>query len=140
MFNDEELREEIHAMFYEQQEAYRDRVLEDLLTDGEVGSDGSARGRTGKRYDKGAARGRTRVKSFRVFHPSPPKSDARKAALRRYEHKHTLDDIKERLLAGERPKLGGRGRPPTRWFKAAEELGIDLRSPAPAPAPTPTAA
>ena len=41
-----------------------------------------------------------------------------------------MDEIvRKRLLAGERPKLGGRGRPPTRWFRIAAELGLVLTAP-----------
>jgi hypothetical protein len=67
---------------------------------------------------------------FRTFCPNPPPSDHRKACLRRYERDHAERVIRERLLAGDRPK-GGRGRPPTRWKKIAAELGIDLGLPAP---------
>lgn len=63
---------------------------------------------------------------------------ARLAYLRRYEHKTGDRKIRDRILAGERPRLGGRGRPPTRWFRVAKEMGIDLTAPAPVLTDTPS--
>jgi hypothetical protein len=54
------------------------------------------------------------------------RSPYRKRQARAYEARVNLEDRKARLLAGERPKLGGVGAPPTLWLRAAKELGIDL--------------
>jgi hypothetical protein len=55
-----------------------------------------------------------------------PQSEERLAKKRAHEQERMDQDIRTRLLAGEKPKMTGRGRPPTRWIRMATELGIDL--------------
>ena len=55
-----------------------------------------------------------------------PKPAHRKMYNRAFTAKVLHEQIKERILRGERPKTGGRGRPPTRWWRVADELGIDI--------------
>ena len=119
-----DLTEGIDEIFSDAQAPYerdarRDAVFPSLenIRGREQGRSSSSRASTG-----GFNRG------FRIFVPNPPKSPERLAAMRVFERKYAEDDIRARLLAGERPKLGGRGRPPTRWFKVAAELGIDLQA------------
>jgi hypothetical protein len=57
------------------------------------------------------------------------KSARRKAYNRAFATKVAHENIRARLLAGERPKTGGRGRPPIRWWRMANELGIDIGQP-----------
>jgi hypothetical protein len=118
MFKD--LHDEVASLFEGIQEEYADKVTRDILRPEGVKEDPRWNGRSAKV-----------VSGFRVFFPNPPKTPDRKRKMREYEHRTAEADIRERLLAGERPKLGGRGRPPTRWFKVAAELGIDLRQPEP---------
>lgn len=59
--------------------------------------------------------------------PTPgPKSEDRKAKNREYMRRRAEDVARAALLAGERPVLGKRGRPPTVWIRVAAELGITL--------------
>ena len=83
------------------------------------------------------------LRGYRTFDPhrNPPKSPRTKAYNRRFTAKWEEDRIRERILAGERPKKpGGRGRPPTRWIQIAASMGIDLWAPVAAPAPAAKAA
>jgi hypothetical protein len=54
----------------------------------------------------------------------------RKAYKAGHADKAARAKIRDRILAGERPKIGGRGRPPARWIELAKEMGIDLTAPA----------
>lgn len=60
-----------------------------------------------------------------------PKTDTphRKEYARAFTAKVKHEQIRDRILAGERPKTGGPGRPPTRWWRVANELGIDIGQP-----------
>jgi hypothetical protein len=51
----------------------------------------------------------------------------RAAYFRAYQAKSKHAEIRERLLRGERPKTSR--RPPTRWYRVADELGIDIGQP-----------
>ncbi len=51
---------------------------------------------------------------------------ARAAYSRAYQALKHREDIRARLLAGERPVIGKRGRPPTAWFEVAASLGLDI--------------
>jgi hypothetical protein len=117
-FRDEDLHAEIEEMFAALQPA-RDEVS--------TGDAAFPLGQAGRGHGGGPG-GKNNVfnRGYRVFTPNPVKTPERKAAMCRYERGYAADRIRERLLAGERPKVGGRGRPPTRWLKIAAELGIDL--------------
>ena len=121
MFNADELSDEVAEMFSEAQAPYEDVVKRSAVFGFESVNASS-------HVDAYGAR-RRQAQAFRIFRPNPPKTPERKAKMRKYEADRAAADIRARLLAGERPKLGGRGRPPTRWFKIAEELGIDLWAP-----------
>jgi hypothetical protein len=121
-FKAADLREEIEEMFGEMQVprdavTHSQRVFAQDIDEGRLTGPSRAFAKTGLNL------------GFRVFNPNPEKSDKRKADMRRYERGYADAAIRVRILAGERPKMGGRGRPPTRWFKVAESLGIDLRAP-----------
>jgi hypothetical protein len=51
---------------------------------------------------------------------------ARRVYMRKYMADREKEQIGQRLLAGERPKIGRPGSQPKRWIELAEELGIDL--------------
>lgn len=116
-FDDEDLRDEIAEMFQGLQ-ATRDDAGAKVTDVFQLADVDRAEGPVCRTLNRG----------YRVFTPNPIKSAERKVAVMLHKRKYDAADIRARLLAGERPKLGGRGRPPTRWIKMAAELGIDLSS------------
>ena len=118
MFDTEELREEIEELFEEQQTKYERMIVRSTLQ-----PDDADVVRFGFR-SAGAA-------GFRIFNTL--KTPERKKRMAKHARDVYLEDIRRRILAGERPKAtpGKRGRPPTIWFKVAAEMGIDLRQTAP---------
>lgn len=57
------------------------------------------------------------------------KTPQRKAYNRAFTTVALHEQIRQRILRGERPKTGGRGRPPTRWWRVADQLGVDIGQP-----------
>jgi hypothetical protein len=108
-FRDEDLSAEVANIFNEAQSMFgHDAAFSEVLH----GSGGSrAPTRLRGESTRGPYGNSAFNAGFRVFNPDPPRT------------------ARLRLLQGERPKLGGRGRPPTRWFKIAAELGIELAAP-----------
>lgn len=113
-------QEEIIELFKETQEDYADAAKGELIVRRNRGCVGIG--------NSGALPG-----GFHIFSAegssSGPKSPQRKAYNRAFTTKALHEQIKARILAGERPKTGGRGRPPTRWWRVADELGIDIGQP-----------
>ena len=130
-FRDEDLSAEVANIFNEAQSMFgHDAAFSEVLH----GSGGSrAPTRLRGESTRGPYGNSAFNAGFRVFNPDPPRTALetarRNAHQRAYEAKRAEEEIRLRLLQGERPKLGGRGRPPTRWFKIAAELGIELAAP-----------
>ena len=127
-FKDEDLREEIEEMFAEEQA--RVPVVLALFNAPSWSNE----------VHKGSFVAPRLGHGMRVFRPGPnyprqPETQKRILERRRDSLRRDLEDIRVRLLAGERPKIGSRGRKPTRWFQVAAELGIDLTATAPQPEP-----
>ena len=69
-----------------------------------------------------------RGSSRRSASPHTKRNAEHREYMRAYMIRKECEAIRERILAGERPKslYGGRGRKPTRWLAIAAELGVDL--------------
>lgn len=119
-----DLTAEIEELFNEPQERYERAIVQSVVYGG--GND-LAKNEHGRNDGRAAAL----RPGFRFFDPHRKRSNrkaspARLATKRESEQERMDAIIRARLLAGERPKMGGRGRPATRWFRIAFELGIDL--------------
>lgn len=68
------------------------------------------------------------AQGFHIIHPDSP---TRTLYKREHAARAAEQDIRRRILAGERPRFG-KGRKPTRWLRIAKSMGIDLMAPAPA--------
>src|ERR1019366_1578145 len=118
-----DLATEVEEMFNEQQERHAEDVNRSAVFRG--GSPVSV----GQTWNTGGYKD-----GFRIFNPhrkrTNRKASPQRLANKRESEQERMDEIvRKRLLAGERPKLGGRGRPPTRWFRLAAELGLVLTEP-----------
>lgn len=101
----QDLHAEVEAMFGEIQADYGDAVRREALFAESAG--------------------------FGIHNAKRPRRTYRgeKEYNRAFRAKTKAEDIKRRILAGERPNLKGPGRPPTCWLRVAAELGIDLAAP-----------
>lgn len=124
-FQDEDLRSEIEDLFNEAQAYFERGSVRDAVAP-LIHEEGNR-----QRLSFGGPPGFNR--GFRTFTPNPEKTPERKASMAKSQRERKAADIRARLLAGERPSVGRRGRPPTAWFKIASELGIDFGPPPKAP-------
>jgi hypothetical protein len=118
-----DLSAEIEELFREPQERYERAITHLAVYGGRRRAEGQ-----GGRGDGRSVATRPGFRTFDPYRKRPNRkaSPARLATKRESEQERMDAIIRARLLAGERPKMGGRGRPATRWFRIAFELGIDL--------------
>jgi hypothetical protein len=118
-----DLSEQIEDLFNETQEAYATSVNIDVIRRTRYGND--------PHYGFHTIRGSSK-------RPAADNRTRRNAEHREYMRAYMIrkecEAIRERILAGERPKSlqGGPGRRPTRWLAIAAELGVDLGGAPPA--------
>jgi hypothetical protein len=129
------LSEEIEELFGEFQETFAEDIRLQSLIGDQTGR-GSGIGKTPDvvltYIQSGNASHVNGMRNYHkpgIFGGKTPRTVERKQYQRAHAIKVESEDIRQRLLAGERPawctKVGP-GRPPTRWIQIAESLGIVL--------------